>query len=125
MWKLVITVALLCATVGCKTMSATDYSTAVIQSDDDNMRQAIQQGINQLFNGIDVTLAKNAFVERPWIVIERAQIKNLQGNLTSGVVQPAPEKVVLRTDGEHCYLVLESSNKTIKLESHNCQKVVE
>jgi hypothetical protein len=107
---------------GCKTKAGDSFQPALV-TDSAASRDGLKQGLKQLFNGMDILIASDAFVEKSTIVLERKPIRSLEGNLSSGVVEQAPQKVELVTDGRYCYLTRVGTDLSVRLEGVSCQPI--
>lgn len=107
---------------GCKTKAGENFQPAVLEDAGKN-REQVLLGVKQLFNGLDVLLAKDAFTKNSKIMIERRPIKTMEGNFASGAVQDVPQAVELVTDGQYCYLNKVGTELSVRLDGVSCKPV--
>ncbi len=105
---------------GCKTKAGETLQPALLQ-DNTASRESVVAAVKQLFNGLDVLVAQDAFEHESKIFVERRPIKTLDGNLSVGVVEEVPQVVQLVTDGKFCFLNKVGTDFSVRLDNVTCK----
>ena len=81
----------------------------------------IRDVVENALPGRRILLASDAFTESSLLVIERRRHERLEGALSSGVADEAPQRFRLVLDGEECELVHLNTGKRHALTRTRCR----
>ena len=81
----------------------------------------IRDVVRNALPGRRILLAKDAFTESSLLVIERRRHERLEGTLSSGAADEAPQRFRLVLDGEKCELVHLNTGKRYALARTRCR----
>ncbi|HEY3307419.1 MAG TPA: hypothetical protein VGJ93_03080 [Desulfuromonadaceae bacterium] len=106
---------------GCQTISAQSQTVAaLLDKPSVNCRQQLEQALRTLTGG-NVTLAQDAFTNAPTLILERAQIMDLNGVVRDGMLLEKPPGFRLWLSGAGCVLENQQTGEQEKLVGCNCR----
>ena len=116
---------LLLSASGCATTQEAELHEAVTKSISVSQKQAIESKISNWFDGLNITIADDAFSQTASITIERKAKVDSRGLPIDGRHDNPVYSFTLLSDGEQCVLRNDQSGELTKLENVTCYIVDE
>ena len=116
---------LLLSASGCATTQEAELHEAVTKSISVSQKQAIESKISNWFDGVNITIADDAFSQTASITIERKAKVDSRGLPIDGRHDNPVYGFTLLSDGEQCVLRNDQSGELTKLENVTCYIVDE
>ncbi len=106
---------------GCMSTDADAMKAAILKKPGMEARKLVQQGLAELLNGQQVTLADTVFSKENTVIVERKTMNDAQGRPVDGrqALTPADSFSLLKND-QGCYLRHDQSGQTIALPNVEC-----
>ncbi|MFC4653811.1 MULTISPECIES: hypothetical protein [Rheinheimera] len=104
----------------CQHQVQAEQQAAVLLETSAQVRQEIQQAIQQAIGGDPVKLADNVFLFESEIWIENAVLRDEKGRPLDGRIQNAANLFQLKLENGRCVLRHNKSNQNFELQSAHC-----
>jgi hypothetical protein len=116
---------LLLSASGCATTQEAELHEAITKSISVSQKQTIESKISNWFDGLNITIADDAFSQTASITIERKAKVDSRGLPIDGRHDNPVYGFTLLSDGEQCVLRNDQSGELTKLENVTCYIVDE
>ena len=116
---------LLLSASGCATTQEAELHEAIIKSISVSQKQAIESKISNWFDGLNITIADDAFSQTASITIERKAKDDSRGLPIDGRHDNPVYSFTLLSDGEQCVLRNDQNGELTVLENVTCYIVDE
>ena len=116
---------LLLSASGCATTQEAELHEAITKSISVSQKQTIESKISNWFDGVNITIADDAFSQTASITIERKAKDDSRGLPIDGRHDNPVYSFTLLSDGEQCVLRNDQSGELTKLENVTCYIVDE
>ena len=116
---------LLLSASGCATTQEAELHEAITKSISVSQKQTIESKISNWFDGLNITIADDAFSQTASITIERKAKVDSRGLPIDGRHDNPVYSFTLLSDGEQCVLRNDQSGELTKLENVTCYIVHE
>ena len=116
---------LLLSASGCATTQEAELHEAITKSISVSQKQTIESKISNWFDGLNITIADDAFSQTASITIERKAKDDSRGLPIDGRHDNPVYSFTLLSDGEQCVLRNDQSGELTKLENVTCYIVDE
>ena len=116
---------LLLSASGCATTEEAELHEAITKSISVSQKQTIESKISNWFDGLNITIADDAFSQTASITIERKAKVDSRGLPIDGRHDNPVYSFTLLSDGEQCVLRNDQSGELTKLENVTCYIVHE
>ena len=111
---------LLLSASGCATTQEAELHEAITKSISVSQKQTIESKISNWFDGVNITIADDAFSQTASITIERKAKVDSRGLPIDGRHDNPVYSFTLLSDGEQCVLRNDQSGELTKLENVTC-----
>ena len=116
---------LLLSASGCATTQEAELHEAITKSISVSQKQTIESKISNWFDGLNITIADDAFSQTASITIERKAKDDSRGLPIDGRHDNPVYSFTLLSDGEQCVLRNDQNGELTKLENVTCYIVHE
>jgi hypothetical protein len=106
---------------GCQSKPYSDFKPAVLSDSSAKSHSKLVEVISDELSTKPVTIAKNAFVDKSWIMVTKQARQTIDNHNIQGRDMQQPVKFQLMKNDNHCYLVLGSNVKRWQLDNLSCR----